>query len=93
MYIQAPNKTDEKHLAEVIDTMRELGAPEIRCYYDGEIGLEPIIVELELDDKIDHDMDVDNDISTVAELVEYLGGITLGIGKCYNIGEFSLDCR
>ncbi|MDD3310972.1 ParB N-terminal domain-containing protein [Pseudodesulfovibrio sp.] len=103
MYIQAINPIDADHLREIINTMRGMGAPEIRVYHTGEmylalegshrlaaaweLGLTPIIIEMEEDDEMpDHDVETYGaEGNTVGTILEYVGA-----GAQYNMDLF--DC-
>ena len=89
MTIVAPNETDANKMSDVVMVMRELGAPTIKAYWDGEkhialegshriaaaveLGLDIDIDEVELDDEMAHDV-YDCDSNLVADLLEFVGG-------------------
>ena len=95
MNIYAPHKPEQKKLAEVMAEMEVLGSPEIKAWYNGELYLavegshriaaakllcfDVDIIEVELDDIIDHDMpEVEG--KTVNDVLEYLEMS----GPCYS---------
>lgn len=105
MYIQAINPINEAHLMEVVEAMREMGAPEIRAYYTGEmyvalegshrlaaaweLGLEPVIVEMDEDEEIEHDLDY-VDAHTVGDILGEMVGHT---GEVYELEMFDIEYR
>lgn len=99
----APNKTNAKHLAEVVAEMQVLGTPTIRAYWDGEkywavegshriaaanqLGLTPIIVEVDEDDIID-DSDIEDAASnSVRDILDYLSDGKPDADNYYNIEQ------
>lgn len=88
MTIYVPNKIDDRYET-VKQQILTMGAPQIRAYWSGdawlaiegshrvaaahELGIEPVIVEVSLDDSItDHDLDELPDEVSVEEILAYL---------------------
>jgi ParB-like chromosome segregation protein Spo0J len=106
MYIQAINQIDTDHLTEVIEAMREMGAPEIRVYNNGEqyialegshrlaaaweLGLEPVLIEMDEDEEM-----VEHDVETYGEEANTVAEILeyIGIGERYNLDLFGIEYR
>lgn len=86
-YIYAPHEPRPDRLAEVIAEMRDAGAPMIRAWWAGdhwralegshrlaaaaELGRCPILIALDMDDRIEHDFE-DCAGRRVRDVLEYL---------------------
>jgi hypothetical protein len=83
----APHEPDPAHLADVVESMRALGSPEIRALWIGdawvalegshrvaaaaELGVPVVVVPVSEDDEIEHDLG-DVHSRRVADLAEYV---------------------